>query len=272
MTIKLHQIYYKEEQILKLDNTFIPYNNMENLAPKECEFYVLLKEYLNGNIKDGDITGYFSWKFNEKSQVRGEDFKKFIENNLGNDLYLINPYSFFTYIYYNSWIQGEASHHSIFDLAKDIFSQVGYDPKLITSQRHNAKNSTFCNYWAGSKNFWDRYIKWCQPIYNYIKNNKDIVFQHKMFVTDLGRNLGFFPYIMERLVNTFINLPENVDLKIASYPIDVNTNTWEDVRKFLITFKPLIDSIDERKEYIENEVLFLHNVYKFYSITAKLKI
>ena len=270
--IKLYQIFYKNEQIPYLDNAFIPYNNIENPRPQECEFYIFLKEYMNGNIKDGDIAGYFSWKFKQKSQVNGEDFKSFIESNPGNDLYFVNPYSFNMYIFYNTWIQGLSCHHEIIDLAKDIFSKVGYDPDLIIKQRHHINNSTFCNYWAGSKNFWDRYIKWCNPIYDYIKSNKDPMFQHKMFVTDLGNNLGYFPYIIERLVNTFINLPENSDLKVIHYPSDIYTNSWVDVKKYLITFKNLVDSIDERKEYTDSDLLFLYNANKFYPITAKLKI
>jgi len=270
--LKLYQIYYKEEQILHLDSAFLPYNNIENLASKEGEFYIFLKEYMNGNIKNGDITGYLSWKFNSKSQIKGEDFKNFIENNPGNDLYFVNPFSFNTYIYYNTWIQGESCHNGIIDLIKDIFNKVGYDSNLIINQRHSINNSMFCSYFAGSKNFWDRYITWMKPIYDYIKSNNDIIFQHKMFNMDLGVGLGYFPYIMERLINVFINLPENSDLKAIRYKSDIYTNSWEDVRKFIITFKNLIDNIDERKEYTENDLLLLYNVNKFYPITAKLKL
>lgn len=272
MTTKLYQIFYKEEQIPYLESCLIPYNNIENPRPQECEFYIFLKEYMNGNMRDGDVTGYLSWKFKQKSQVGGEDFKKFIDNNPENDLYYVNPYSFLTYVFHNTWIQGEACHHGIINLIKSIFIDIGYDPNLITEQRHYIKNSTFCNYFAGSKNFWDRYIKWCQPIYDYIKNNSDPEFQRIMFNANLYGKLSYFPYIMERLVNTFINLPENSDLKIISYPSDINVNSWTNVKKYLVTFKNLIDNIDERKEYNESDLLFLYNMYKFEPITSKLNI
>jgi len=212
--IKLYQIYFSEDQISQLENNLMPYNNINNYNG-EGEFYIFLKEYMNGNVKDEDITGYLSWRFKQKSQISGKDFEDFIKNNPGNDLYFINPYPYLMNNHYNSWAQGEICHPGIIDLIKDVFSQMGLDPNLITSQRHDTSRSTFCNYWAGSKNFWDRYIAYTKPIYFHIKSNTNLEFRDKVFNKN-GAHC-YFGYILERLINVFINLPENSDLKVISY-------------------------------------------------------
>ena len=215
--IKIYQIYFKEDQVSQLEKDFIPYDNINNYNG-EGEFYIFLKEYLSGNVKDNDITGYLSWRFKQKTQISGENFKNFIENNPGNDLYFINPYPYLMNSHHNSWMQGEGCHPGIINLIKEVFSQIGYDPDLITSQRHDTSRSTYCNYWVGNKIFWDRYIAWCKPIYYYIKTNNDPEFRRKMF--DINPSNGphcYFGYILERIINVFINLDENKDLKVISY-------------------------------------------------------
>ena len=133
MKIAIHQIYYDDSQWRAIDPAFQPYDNRANPDPVWREYHVFRTEYLADNVREGEVTGYLSWKFGMKTRVRGRDFVDFIKRHPGRDVWFLNPHGIEPRRFRNVWLQGEHHHPGILRLARRVFRHVGIncDPESL---------------------------------------------------------------------------------------------------------------------------------------------
>ncbi len=201
--IKIFQIYFDDTQVEKLDPAFVSYDNSNPTRPDEYEFGVFMENFRNQNYLSAEYTGYVSWRFKEKTKTKGRVFIDFIKNNPGYDVYFINPTPLDTR-WHNVWIQGDLCHPGIMGFVQKILDKLEYQIDLM-SFKNNADTVLFCNYWVGNSDFWNQYIDFVTPLYNYISN--DITIEEKAFLTQRAarfRNVNYFPFIFERMFSTFL--------------------------------------------------------------------
>lgn len=201
--IKIYQIYFNKSQIISLDPNFIPYYNPTLNKLKEYEIGVHIENYENKNYLNAKYTGFISWKFNEKTKISGEHFINFIEDNKGFDVYFINPFPQLSKLK-NVWIQGNQYHPEIMEFTQKLFDKIGYHIILKELTNHN-NTLLYCNYWVGNKIFWNEYINFIKPLYNYIKHN--MTAEETYFLSKKAakyRNANYFPFIFERMFSTFL--------------------------------------------------------------------
>lgn len=157
-------------------------------------------------VRDGqaDYYGFLSWKFFEKTHMRGADFLKAMTIAGTADVYFINPYeTSIAGLYKNVWSQLESVFPGVMQKIQHCLSEAGYDLDLdvmIMSKDQMA----FCNYWLGTKAFWHEYMEFSRPLYNYFEYHLDK--KTSAYFVDLDRKnrLGLFPHIMERMFSTFL--------------------------------------------------------------------
>ena len=145
MKIEVNQIYYKEEQKVELLHKFRPYNNIDVPPPHNFEYSVIISYYLSGKIS-ADLTGFVSWKFNQKTYIDDDTFLNFIRKNPGKDVYFINPFPD-QVRFKNVWIQGEKFHPELINLTSDILRKSGYKIDL-RSFENKFDTLCYCNYWV----------------------------------------------------------------------------------------------------------------------------
>ena len=69
----------------------------------------------------------------------------------------------------------------------------------------------FCNYWAGTRRFWDEYMAFCEPVYRQIMEGLDPADRALIWSrADREIDASYVPFIMERLVSTFLALRPGV--------------------------------------------------------------
>jgi hypothetical protein len=203
MKFKIHQIYFRPDQASKLDPKFIPYDNSACPMPDLREFYVFQKEFRSGRIATDAYTGYLSWKFAKKSGIDGAKFIEFCESNPGHDVYFINPFPM-AIQHGNVWTHGEIHHPGILERAGYIFNQVGYSTDLKTLPT-SLRTTAYCNFWVGNRRFWDEYMAFCLPIYDYILGAMPSPEREKLFArADDVIGASYFSFIFERLFTTFL--------------------------------------------------------------------
>lgn len=211
----VHQIHYAPGQLQVLDPAFLPYDNSASERPQEHEFHVFQKEYLAGNTKDG-VTGYLSWKFQEKTSLDGEAFLRFCEESPGHDVYFINPFPI-EICYGNIWRQGEMWTPGVTAIAQELLDRCGYGIHLASLPRQ-LKSMAFCNYWVGTTRFWDRYMAFCLPLYQQIHNNlDDPLSQRLLSLGDPGRKATYFSFIFERLFSTLLASDHSISYAAYRY-------------------------------------------------------
>lgn len=218
MKIDVHQIYYRDELKEYLDPAFIPYDNSKGNS-KWFEYGVFRREYLAGTPQKADYTGFVSWKFNKKTGITGEEFLSFLRRYPGYDVYFINPYEADALCFQNVWYQGEYYHPGSLAFTQKILNKIGYDISL-ESLVMPWSVTAFCNYWVASPKFWERYMRFTEPVYDYIENK--LTPEESAFIqqpADAKIQADYIPFIMERLFSTYLYLnPDNITFLKYSSP------------------------------------------------------
>lgn len=210
MTIRIHQIFYSDDQLPRLDPAFLPFDNRSNECPEWREYHVFRTAYRAGACREGDITGFVSWKFGMKTGVPGKAFVDFIARHPGHDVYFLNPTRVERRVFPNIWRQGESHHPGILSLAQRIFDAVGVDVDLAMLAQPQS-HILYCNYWAGTRDFWDIYMSFCEPIRAHIENGlspPDIQLVRSR--ADAVIDACYIPFIIERLFSTLLTLRPNI--------------------------------------------------------------
>jgi len=210
MPIRIYQIFYDDAQRPALDPAFIPYDNRAKPEPEWREYRVFRTAWLAGRCREGDVTGFLSWKFGAKTRLRGAQFVRFIELHPGYDVYFANPVRVEPRPFTNIWQQAEVHHPGIIGLAQRIFDSLGVTIDLA-SFRQPREQVLFCNYWAGSRRFWDAYMAFCEPVYHHILGGLDDDDRRLMWTrADREIDATYHPFIMERLFSTLLALSPSI--------------------------------------------------------------
>lgn len=214
-TIGLHQIYYKHNQLKGLDPDMIPYDNSAlcrvfSELENEREYRVFKDNYEAKTHLDYDYTGFLSWKFKRKTNMTGQSFKQVIVNdNIGYDVYFVTSGPDVTSV----WKHGNRHHKRLIDITQHVFNQLGYGINLNT-MIHEVDKCSFCNFWVGNKTFWDAYMNFTKPVYNFLTNSENNLPQDLMdiYLSQADKNIksNYFAFIMERMFTTLLVVNDNL--------------------------------------------------------------
>jgi hypothetical protein len=247
MQINIYQNYFLKNQINRLDKSFIPYFNTSS-DPMLYEFGPISDLYESNKFKDADYIGLVSYKFNRKTRISGDDFKNFILQNPGYDVYFINPHPQLAYFYFNMWEQGEYWHSGLKEIASEVLNKLNLIKNVEQVPRQDHNSLCYSNFWVGNSKFWGKFgeiiSKLKQLIYADKKLNQklfEMTFHHNEYTSP------FFPFFFERLFSTFILL--NKDIKYLAYPYSkdeiINSCFFDDEKEYLL-------NIFEKKINFEN--------------------
>jgi hypothetical protein len=198
----IYQIHYQDSQKKMLDSAFVPFDNSEARFPYNYEFGVILKSYENP-IANDELRGFLSWKFTEKTGLNGQRFKKFIADNPGYDVYFINPFPSSAF-YKSIWSQGDFYHPELTKFAQNVFTKAGYNVDL--KQLRSAPSSVlFCNFWVGNKKFWDQFMAFSKPLWQYFETHASAE-EKQMYASeaDVLSKAPYSAYLFERMFSTFL--------------------------------------------------------------------
>ncbi len=245
-TVKINQIYFDQAQLPCLDPVFEPYDNCSNPHPELREFYVFNTAFKQADYQQHNISGFFSWKFQQKTGVSGNKFVSFVTSNPGYDVYFINP-MVHDLQYKNVWTQAEKYHPGIIALTEKILAVVGYDVKL-SELKMGFKTTLYCNFWAGAGKFWQQYLPFLQQCYDTI-NTKLSDSDRELLFTRADKNIdaSYFPFIFERLFSTFLCL--HPEIKACPYKYDA------------VDYKNLIGCDTSKRPWLLKCAKVLHSVW-----------
>ena len=201
MNIKIFQIYFKPEQLATLDPAFVPLDNTVNLKPELREWAIWEQEYERICAEGLDYWGFVSWKFKEKTNLTGEQFLSFINDNPGADLYFVNPCLVNEALFANSWEQGDIHHPNISVIGNSFLTKIGYEDVDVRSMVLDRNCTMFANYIVGSRAFWDKFMSFSRKLFT--EAEKDPVFKQQVFGEGMSnyahdKSLPNFTFLIER--------------------------------------------------------------------------
>ncbi|MFM0328577.1 hypothetical protein [Paraburkholderia strydomiana] len=215
-TIAIFEPIYSPDQRLTCAE-FTPLVRADNLRPEWREFKILIDMYRNGDYLRHDYTGLFSPKFTLKSKVSGSTFLQFVRHNLDVDTCFINPFPQLAYWSYNVWMQGEHAHPGLEQAAQALVDAAGLNITIADTPRHGQGTLAYCNFWVGSKRFWEQYVgRTLLPIADFLEASPSHqVARAVMTDTTHTDPAPFLPFIIERLFSTYVSL--HPELRRSAY-------------------------------------------------------
>ena len=220
---KILQIFFKPEQMAQVDGAFTPYDNTANPRPELREWYIWDKEYDKLSAEGLDYWGFVSWKFKEKTNLRGQDVLNYINANPGYDVYLFNPCIVNEAVFINSWEQGDNYHPNISAIGNSFLHKLGYADYDVREVLLDRNRTVFANYVVGNSKFWDKFMAFSRQLFT--EADKDAEFKHQVFGEGLSnyahdKSLPNFTFLIERLIPTFLELE---DMKVLPYRYTAET-------------------------------------------------
>jgi hypothetical protein len=214
MKTLIYQIYYSENQKPQLDPSFIPYDNSGKSYPFNYEYAVFFDLFKKVNWDEASLLGTVSWKFKQKTGLLGSEFTEHIRKNPNYDVYFVNPFPFLCH-YKSVWEQGQNHHPNLIKIAENLLAAVGYDLNILKNETPPSLTA-FCNYWVGNKKFWDAYVAYLTPIWDYVLSHDNEITKSLGKNADLTINAPYLPFIFERLFSTFL---ASGSWRVSSLPI-----------------------------------------------------
>ena len=241
--LRIHQVFYRQDQVPYLDPAFIPFDNSNEGNPL-LEFFVFNK-IAKEEPQTTRLWGALSWKFTQKTGLKGADLVNTIKANPGYDVYFCNPHPETESLHYNLWLQGETSHPHFLALAKEIFKSAGLDESLLLGVQPSALFAS-TNYFVATRAFWVAYLEFIKKILRLADKGLTEPFKSMLLSSAADRKkvhagANYLPFIVERLFGTFLQT-EGARFKAYKYRVahddsanDVNLRLLREMRDMALT-------------------------------------
>lgn len=241
MNLYVYQSYENLSDRSKLDQSFIAFDNTNNLAPHLRE-YPLQKLLYQKHRNTDAYWGIVSSRWQTKTCISGEEFIKFIVSNPGYDMYHIDPSIETSLSYSNLWIQGEECHGiGLIDFANKLFRLMRIDINVRELQMNPIDFST-TGYFVGNNKFWNDYYLFVDYALALCGQNEDL--NNFLFKTYAPHGpekdkiyIPFFCFVIERLLSVFIILHRHI--RVKKFPV---TKEWLN-KKFSNKDKDYVDEM-----------------------------
>lgn len=204
---RIYQIYYREPQKAELDPAFEPYDNAGELSPL-LELAVFRKLAAQPETAKLAYWGAMSWKFGDKTGLKGEALLEIMRANPGFDAYFCNPHPDTEALYHNLWLQGETSHPHFVMLAREVFAAAGLEASWIARMWPSALFAA-ANYFVATPAFWADYLEFVNGVLDALpgklsKFGAAVLTSSMADARGAHANATYVPFLVERLFAVFL--------------------------------------------------------------------
>jgi hypothetical protein len=215
--ISIFQPFHDESAKQSIDPLAIPLDWLSNPRPelRETAVYFHLRNIQNQIT--GQYLGLFSPKYALKSIVPLKNFIAFAKDNPGYDVYFINPFPQIPYQAFNVWDQGEIFHPGLIESARQCFEAAAVLPSTCFDSRHDKKTALFCNFWIGTREFFNFFVDKLASIVKFA--DTDTSFHQSLFKETIHDLAGapLFPFIAERLFSSIMAESDSISRLAYEY-------------------------------------------------------
>lgn len=162
--VHIHQIAYSEETRASRDPGFAELDNMDNPRPDWREYWPMRQYLLTQPLDEDALYGFFSPKFEQKTNLKSAQVYSFIAANPGADVYIFSPYIDQCSFFLNVFEQGEANHPGMLAISQKVvdFLGLGVDVRGLLM---NSANTIYCNYFVARPAFWRAWLEVCERLF-----------------------------------------------------------------------------------------------------------
>lgn len=203
---KIFQIFFEPWQRPLIDPLFVPLDN-GGPATEYLEFDLFEQLAGSDQTAGAGLWGALSWRFTEKTGLKGADLLRLIDRNPGFDVYYCNALPQHEALYHNLWAQGETAHPRILELARAFLAAAGLQDEtqlLLPSALYST-----ANYFIGTPAFWSAYVRFVRDAVLRAERSLPADVRrmlHSRAADERGVHGGctYMPFIVERLFPSFL--------------------------------------------------------------------
>ena len=196
-----------------------------NPEPRLREFQIFRELYQRGEHRRADILGAVSLRFKGKSLLDGTQVRRWIEDNPGYDVYVVNPFAQVPYMHKNNWQFSETTRDPEFTAkSQRVFDRAGVRFDLARTGHQTVNSLSMCSFWFGSPAFWNAYLEEVVlPVLDLDRNKlgpelHDFLYQPQFYYGVARFPCGSLPFMLERSLSMFI--ARSKGLRALFYPAD----------------------------------------------------
>lgn len=195
----IFQIYYDELTKSKLDPSFIPLDNTENLRPDWCEYWPIRNVLLNQTFDEDAYIGFFSPRFFEKTGIEGNEVLE--KSRCANEeIVNFSPFLDQSAIYANPFVQGEIYHPGFIETTHRVLSLLKVNLEL-DSLICDQTTTIFSNYFVARYSFWKKWLFYAEKIFEVCEGpNCELKTSLERVTTYRNEDYAVKVFILERLV------------------------------------------------------------------------
>lgn len=225
MKIRLLQNCIEDRHFAKVQDGFEAYDFRHNPRPELREFQIFRELFERGEHKRADVLGAVSMRFKGKSLLDGKQVRRWIEDNPGYDVYVVNPYPQFAYTHKNLWQFSENTRDPAFTAkSQRAFDRIGIPFDLSRTGHQSNRILSTCSYWFGTPAFWETYMR--EVILPVLAADRqqlgdelyDFLYAPQFYYGVASHFCGSLPFLLERSMSMF--LARTQGLKALFYPAD----------------------------------------------------
>ena len=257
----LYQICFEQNQISQVKSPMVAFDNTSNERPELREYHSFKK--IIDNQHATELYGVFGPRAEEKLRYSGKEIYDEIVSNSGKEFYLFNHARIQSVVFLNVWEQGEYFHPGIKKIMRYVLDKNGYDYTVIDSIM-TEKQMCFCSYFVATKKAWIEYMQFVDDIKSTLSALPDelATIYHGSANYARDSSLGMFPFIIERLLSTYLKLNSyNVHVKPYNYTLYTeNVNFIKHFRMLHRLKESSVSDVDsfDSWHYLRNETLVKH--------------
>jgi hypothetical protein len=208
----IYQIFYNEASRLSNDRGFIQLDNSLNERPDWSEYWPIRNFFKNNMLDDNKYYGFFSPKFNQKTNLTSDDVFNFC-NNSTTDVVSFSPYFDQAAYALNIFEQATANHEGIREHISNIFKLLNTDINIFSIVMP-ASNTIFCNYFVAKPSFWHEWFYICEYLYAQAENKSSDLYESlNTLIIHSGKYYPVKVFAIERIASYIISIKSSYTIK-----------------------------------------------------------
>jgi hypothetical protein len=250
------QIFFDPVQRGSLDTAFVPYDN-GGRTTERLEFDVFRRLAASSSVQSMAHWGAVSWRFYEKTGIRGRELLSVVRAAPNIDLWFCNPYPYLEALFPSYWYQGHTTHPGLGQIAREFFTMAAL-PAQDLDRFEPASHFSAANYFVGSPRFWESYLPFVTAMLEKVDQGASPEWRERLRSPEADpkrwhRGAGYLPFIIERLLPTFLRGP-GAHLAVRRYPVPREEAKLNDELRTLRIMKDQAiaqRSVDLAREWME---------------------
>jgi hypothetical protein len=216
--LKLFQIFYNALTRQQLDAGFSPLDNSVGARPDWCEYWAIRQILLQPHFADHDYLGFFSPRFNEKTNCRAQQVIAHV--GAGDaEVFSFSPFFDHSALHINPFEQGERFHRGLTDCMEQVLAYLGisFDVRDFVSDH---TTTIFSNYFVARYDVWMIWFELAEKIFELCEQNASPLAQ-RLNAHTYHRGMVTTPmkvFVIERLI-TLVLETHHIAAKLCLNPL-----------------------------------------------------